>query len=103
MTFAAPRIVSLFGLTCVLAFHAVAQPPTAPAPAPSPSGPQRLENLRLRDSCILPDVATKTYYLVSAGRRGPNGRATVVQYTSKDLELWDGPRVIFEIPENWWS
>lgn len=87
-----------------LAVAASAQTPAAPAiPPPRSSGPARLADIRLRDSCILPDEATKTYYLVSAGRRGPNGRATVVQYTSKDLETWEGPRVIFEVPENWWA
>jgi arabinan endo-1,5-alpha-L-arabinosidase len=40
---------------------------------------------------------------VSAGRRGPNGRRTVVEYTSKDLATWNGPRVIFEIPEKFWT
>mgnify|MGYP000659123876 CR=1 FL=1 len=58
---------------------------------------------RLRDSCVWVDEANQTYYLVSAGRRGPNGRATVVQYYSKDLVTWNGPRVIFEIPEGFWS
>ena len=55
----------------------------------------KLADERLRDSCVWADAATKTYYLVSAGQRGPNGRRTVVQYTSKDLETWNGPRVIF--------
>ena len=64
----------------------------------------RLADERLRDSCIWADPATKTYYLVTASnRRGPNHRPAVVAYTSKDLERWDGPRVIFEIPENFWT
>ena len=102
------QIFSLFSALIAMASAQTANPPATQAagqgtPPPLPPGPAKLADIRLRDSCILPDAATKTYYLVSAGRRGPNGRATVVQYTSKDLEIWDGPRVIFEIPENWWS
>lgn len=63
----------------------------------------KLADERLRDSCVWVDEATQTYYLVSAGRRGPNSRRTVVQYTSKDLQTWNGSRVIFEIPENFWT
>ena len=102
---ACPRLLlSFLTLSFAAVLGAAEPPPTPPLPAaPLPPGPAKLSDLRLRDSCILPDAATKTYYLVSAGRRGPNGRATVVQYTSKDFELWDGPRVVFEIPENWWS
>lgn len=40
---------------------------------------------------------------VQPGRRGSNGRRTVVQYTSKDLETWNGRRVIFEIPGDFWT
>jgi arabinan endo-1,5-alpha-L-arabinosidase len=100
------RVVSFFvllGIAGIAQAQSAATPTPAPNAPPRPPGPAKLADIRLRDSCILPDEATKTYYLVSAGRRGPNGRATVVQYTSKDLEIWDGPRVVFEIPENWWS
>ena len=80
--------------------------PTGPgswnAPMPAPRD-VKLADERLRDSCVWTDPATQTYYLVSAGRRGPNGRRTVVQYTSKDLQTWNGPRVIFEIPEDFWT
>jgi len=64
----------------------------------------RLADERMRDSCILPDAATHTYYLVtSSGRRGPNGRPAVVAFTSKDLETWTGPQVVFEIPADFWT
>ena len=66
--------------------------------------PVRLSEVRLRDCCVWPDTNSRTYYLVSAtGRRGPNGRAAVIEYTSRDLETWSGPRVIFEAPENFWA
>lgn len=106
----------LFLLLAALAAAQATPPPPAPgapavpsagpgwrsAPMPAPRDVQ-LADERLRDSCVWVDEATRTYYLVSAGRRGPNGRATVVQYTSKDLSTWNGPRVIFEIPEGFWS
>ena len=64
----------------------------------------KLSDVRLRDCCVWGDTNSQTYYLVSStGRRGPNGRAAVIEYTSKDLESWDGPRVIFEVPENFWA
>jgi GH43 family beta-xylosidase len=35
--------------------------------------------------------------------RGPNRRAAVAAYTSKDLENWTGPTFVFERPEEWWA
>jgi arabinan endo-1,5-alpha-L-arabinosidase len=105
----------LFLLLAVLAAAQTPAPPATSAAATPPAGPAwrntpmpaprdvRLADERLRDSCVWVDVVAQTYYLVSAGRRGPNGRPTVVQYTSKDLQTWNGPRVIFEIPENLWT
>jgi arabinan endo-1,5-alpha-L-arabinosidase len=66
--------------------------------------PVRLSEVRLRDCCIWPDTNSHTYYLVSStGRRGTNGRPAVIEYTSRDLETWEGPRVIFEVPEDFWA
>jgi len=73
-------------------------PPIAEAPHTV-----KLANVRLRDSAVWVDTNAATYYLVSAGRRGPNGRGAVVEYTSKDLDTWVGPRVIFEAPTNFWA
>ncbi|HUR56881.1 MAG TPA: family 43 glycosylhydrolase, partial [Opitutaceae bacterium] len=89
-----------------LVFVAVSAAFAAETAAPEGGAVQRnvrLEDVRLRDSCILADQTTHTYYLVSAGRRGPNGRPTVVAYTSKDLETWQGPHVVFEIPADFWA
>jgi len=63
----------------------------------------KLADVRLRDSAVWVDTNAATYYLVSAGRRGPNGRAAVIEYTSKDLDTWMGPKVIFEAPTNFWG
>jgi len=69
-----------------------------------PSHPVRLSEVRLRDCCVWPDTNSQTYYLVSStNRRGTNGRPAVVEYTSKDLETWNGPRVIFEVPQDFWA
>jgi beta-xylosidase len=57
----------------------------------------KLADIRMRDVCILPDQATKTYYMV-----GPGGRS-VRQYTSKDLATWEGPKTIYTTPTNVWG
>jgi GH43 family beta-xylosidase len=99
-----PRVrVAIFWLGLV---GAVTAQPAGPGPWNDPLPAPRdvkLADERLRDSCVWADEATHTYYLVSAGRRGPNARRTVIQYRSKDLITWNGPRVIFEIPENFWT
>lgn len=60
--------------------------------------------LRARDACIWPDPSTQTYVMYfSSGQRGPHRRPAVVAYTSKDLEQWTGPHVVFEIPEGFWA
>lgn len=84
-------------LLCPLALRA------AETPAMTVTRTVKLPDERMRDSCIWPDEATKTYYLVTSGRRGPNGRPTVAAYTSKDLETWTGPQVVFEIPADFWT
>ena len=65
-------------------------------------GPVARAALRARDCCVYPDPATQSYILYFASR-GPNGRAAVAAYTSKDLETWTGPTYVFETPENWWA
>lgn len=90
-----------------LAFIYLAGVGIAQTNSPAPTNALRTVRLteeRLRDSCVWADTNTHTYYLVSStGRRGPNGRPAVLAYTSKDLETWEGPHVIFEVPEDFWS
>lgn len=84
----------------IVASHAQTNPP-APVEA---QHTVKLSDVRLRDCCIWPDTNSQTYYLVSStGRRGPNGRVAVIAYTSKDLDLWEGPHVVFEVPEDFWA
>jgi arabinan endo-1,5-alpha-L-arabinosidase len=54
----------------------------------------------MRDVFIMADIPTQTYYLIhyiisSAGK-------AVNIYTSRDLISWEGPRTIFEAPEDLW-
>jgi arabinan endo-1,5-alpha-L-arabinosidase len=66
--------------------------------------PVELQALRLRDPYIWPDTNSQTYYLFnSTGQRGPNNRAAIVAFTSKNLRTWMGPYVIFETPEHFWA
>lgn len=58
----------------------------------------RLEDIRMRDACVLTDTVTQTYYIVAAGRG-----ATVRAYTSGDLVDWEGPYTIFETPDEMWG
>ncbi len=81
----------------------VPQKDDPPWAAPLPKyGPVDRKELRARDGCVYVDPATQTYTLYFASR-GPNKRAAVVAYTSKDLETWTGPTVVFERPEEWWA
>lgn len=97
-----------------LGAHAFAQtssplPAAVPAPAATaPAGAEgrfrkppfstnvKLADVRMRDACVLADPTTQTYTIVASTFRG------VRAYTSKDLVTWEGPHVIFRIPENFW-
>lgn len=85
-----------------------ASPPASSQPATVPArsrgrgpgaatGPATLNQLAIRDICILPDPATKTYYMV-----GPSGRG-VREYSSKDLITWTGPTQIYTAPQDVWG
>jgi beta-xylosidase len=66
----------------------------------------RLADVRMRDVCILADPLTKTYYAVSstmAPARDDMGQPAVRAYTSKDLQTWEGPHIIFKTPVGFWG
>ena len=65
--------------------------------APQQSGTFKFQDVRWRDMCVLPDLATKTYYIVGPGLRG------VKAYTSKDLITWTGPQMIYAAPDTVWG
>ncbi|HZI31649.1 MAG TPA: glycoside hydrolase family 43 protein [Candidatus Binatia bacterium] len=88
----------------VLCFTQVSRAQTQAAPASEPAHSVKLADVRLRDCCVWADTNSQTYYLVSStGHRGPHGRPAVIEYTSKDLETWNGPEVIFEVPPDFWA
>lgn len=70
----------------------------------APAG-RRLEDFRAHDPFVLADEASGTYYLYTSVTSGalPRGQSGVVAYTSKDLELWEGPKVVFRVPEDGWA
>jgi GH43 family beta-xylosidase len=82
------------------------EPVAADAPpsqrGPLPFGTYKRTELRARDACVYPNPETQEYIMYFASR-GPNRRAAVAAYTSKDLENWTGPTFVFERPEEWWA
>ena len=64
-----------------------------------------LSDFYAHDPFILPDPATKTYYLYTAtgARQSPDGHAGVVAYKSADLKSWNGPHLVFSVPDGIWA
>ncbi|MBK6589161.1 MAG: family 43 glycosylhydrolase [Acidobacteria bacterium] len=73
---------------------------------PRAFGKYKLEDVRMRDTCILVDEKTQTYYAISSTQAPPKAgfrRASVQAYTSKDLITWKGPTTIFQAPADLWG
>lgn len=67
---------------------------------------QPRSQIRVRDPFVLPDPATKTYFIYNSTTPAidsTNARKAVVVYRSKDLENWETPTPIWEAPENHWG
>ena len=64
-----------------------------------------LSEVFAHDPFILANSANKTYYLYTAigARQSATGRAGVVAYKSADLKSWDGPHVVFTVPDGIWA
>ncbi len=70
-----------------------------------------INNLAVHDPDILADSSTHTYYLYGGYSpkrpwsriKSPHGNAGVQAYWSKDLVHWGGPRIVFEVPDNFWA
>jgi len=64
-----------------------------------------LPEMRIHDPWILPQEETRTYYLYSAARQNVNGtnRSGTLVYKSKNLRDWDGPYIVFLIPDGMWA
>ena len=111
MNHTAIRLVIIFFTLNLL--NATAQTSAAlaePATATNSASPILRHNLhlpeiRLHDPWILAHAPSKTYYLYTSN----NGRVTGVNrpgtmaYRSKDLLNWEGPLVVFALPEGTWA
>jgi GH43 family beta-xylosidase len=63
-----------------------------------------LAETRLRDSFILADQATQTYYLVTSSVKPASLETNAVSVlTSRDLRTWTGPYPVFEIGPDFWA
>jgi GH43 family beta-xylosidase len=88
------RIIVILLLTCSI-ISAQTLPTTRRAMQPFAT--YKLADVRMRDVCICPDPSTQTYYMVGPGFRG------VRVYISKDLRTWEGPRIIYQPPNDVWG
>ena len=64
-----------------------------------------LPDLPVHDPWILPREENKTYYLYTSARAAASGtnRAGVLTYESTNLVEWEGPRVVFLVPDGTWA
>ena len=60
-----------------------------------------LSDFFAHDPSILANSANKTYYLLTAIRRGSpaTGRAGVVSLQKRRLGIWDGPHLVLTVPD----
>ena len=72
---------------------------------PAPKQGLRLSNMFVHDPWILPYEQAETYYLYTSASRFTSGtnRAGVIAYTSKNLRDWDGPQIVFLVPDGMWA
>jgi GH43 family beta-xylosidase len=72
---------------------------------PSAKAGLTLADFRAHDPCILADSSSRTYYLYIAARPADTGqnRSGVLAYKSKDLRSWEGPKVVFTVPNGLWA
>ena len=62
--------------------------------------------VRIRDPFVLADRETKAYSIYNTtdwGSETEQKRKAVVVYRSKDLEHWEAPTTVFEVPEDHWA
>jgi hypothetical protein len=70
------------------------------------SGARPRSEIRIRDPFVLADPATKTYYIYSSTTHGIDSqepRKEVVVYASRDLETWEAPATVLEVPSGHWG
>jgi len=62
--------------------------------------------IRIRDPFVLPDPASRTYFIYSStdwGSESEQRQKVVIVYRSKDLENWEAATPVFFVPENYWA
>jgi beta-xylosidase len=104
-------VVALIGAIFIAGAQEAIPPVTstnAPARGPRQLAPrlgQHLPDMPLHDPWILAHEESKTYYLYTAGRSNVSGtnRSATVTYKSKNLREWDGPYVVFTVPDGIWA
>jgi hypothetical protein len=76
-----------------------------PASIAAPQSHLALSDFYAHDPFILADPASKTYYLYTAigPRESLDGHAGVVAYKSIDLKSWEGPDLVFSVPDGMWA
>jgi arylsulfatase A-like enzyme len=89
------------------------KPITDASLTPARPGVTHINDLSVHDPAILADPATQTYYIYAnyspkrawdlALLRSPHDRAGVKAWKSKDLVHWEGPELVFEVPEDFWA
>jgi len=75
------------------------------AGAPNPKQGLRLADILVHDPFILPHKESQIYYLYTSAWPNITGlnRFGVMTYKSKDLLNWDGPYVVFVVPDDVWA
>lgn len=66
----------------------------------------KTSEIRVRDPFILADEETQTYYLYSSIQNRTQNESEglgVEIYTSKDLQNWTTPKIVFQVPKNFWA
>lgn len=76
-----------------------------PAPSLPPKTGLRLADIRVHDPFIVAHEPTQTYYLYTSAPARQTGldRFGTMVYKSKDLKTWEGPFIVFLIPDGIWA
>jgi hypothetical protein len=71
------------------------------------SAAQHRSEIRIRDPFVLPDPGSQTYYVYGTTTSGIFDagieRKAVMVFTTKDLETWEAPVPVWEVPEDHWG
>ena len=65
----------------------------------------KLGDFNVHDPFILADRESQTYYLYNSAspRLAGAGHSGVLAYKSQDLEHWEGPHLVFQVPDGIWA